>query len=564
MPAEAQLDQDILQVLKEMSPSTAYLVGFEDYAGRVFVPSRSNVNRVLRIMRSLRRRAKTELQKKTLDSAEEVMRFDEPQPVLEDIVSSIFAHLVKEQGVNEERMLSLLTCAWRAIEARRASYQGMEVSTALKALVLYRYTGFRELLDVVRKESKDPRVKKACRELKSKGAEYAELFRLRGFGAGEFPRVEKIFRRSGFELGREKAYPRILRRAFDYHETPRQLEANALAWIDEELPKYERVTEKLAKAYGCEPDPDKVEAALNSRIPLDPKKLLRTTAAARKVVQRFVDRDMCRINPKYRTKLIETPSYLTGTMPSGAAQFFDTYTKKPFQIFFQTTDPRRDPDRAIPALINLLVHEEYGHCVHHSNSALGFLGSVEPLRLYPGLPIGCPITEGLSLNREIEFFEVSEALEEKLKKNGMRGLSTPERDYVRLAQKYGGLELLNLELEFWTRRWRLIRFLRVVGDVRVNTGSQGLVEFLDWAKEHTGVPRASMYFQLFPAHEGMFPGYATCYAVVGQEIREMERKIKDNEKRIKFSTYLCSIGFPPRSLYRRMLQDYARKVNDGN
>lgn len=563
MPAEAELDQEILEVLKEMSPSTAYLVGFGDYAGRVFVPSKANVNRVLGKLASLRRRARTELQRKLLDSAEMAVRFDEPQPVLEDITNSIFAHLVKEQGVNEEHMLSLLASAWRAIEARRARYQGKDVPVALKALVLYRYTGFGELLDVVRKESKDARVKKECRELKAKAAEYADLFRLRGFGAGEFPRVEKIFRKSGSALGREKVYPRILRKAYDYDETPRELEKKALAWIDEELPRYMRVTERLAKVYGCGPDPDEVEKALNSRIRLDPKALLRTTAVARKVVQKFVDKDLCRINPKYRTKLIETPPYLTGTMPSGAAQFFDTYTKKPFQVFFQTTDPKRDPDRAIAALINLLVHEEYGHCVNHSNSALGFMGGVGPLQLYPGLLTSAPVTEGLSLNREIEFFEVSKSLEEKFVKDGMRGLSSAERDYVRLAEKYGGLKLLNMELEFWTRRWRLIRFLRVVGDVRINTGSQGLMEFLDWAREHTGVPRASMFFQLFPAHEGMFPGYATTYAVVGQEIRQMEKKIRDDEKRIKFSTYLCSIGFPPRSMYRRMLLDYAKKVNGG-
>ena len=86
-------------------------------------------------------------------------------------------------------------------------------------------------------------------------------------------------------------------------------------------------------------------------------------------------------------------------------------------------------------------------------------------------------------------------------------------------ERYGGLKLINLEVEFMTRRWRIVRFLRVVGDVWVNTGKKDLIEFVDWAHEHTGIPRSSVYFQLFPAHEGIFPGYATTYAVVGQEIR---------------------------------------------
>jgi hypothetical protein len=256
----------------------------------------------------------------------------------------------------------------------------------------------------------------------------------------------------------------------------------------------------------------------------------------------------------YKTKLVETPSYLTGTIPTGAAQFFDTYTKKPFQIFFQTTDPSRDPDKSVAGLLNLLVHEEYGHCLHHSNSVVGFVGSVSPLQLLPGLPSGGPITEGLSFNRELEFFEASKKLEKK------KRMTKAEKDYVRLMGKYGGLNLINQELEFMTRRWRVVRFLRVVGDVRVNTGKQGLMDFVDWAKEYTGVPRSSVYFQLFPAHEGIFPGYATSYAVMGQEIREIERRIRDDRKKVKFSTYLCSIGFPPRTMYARLLREYARNL----
>ena len=68
---------------------------------------------------------------------------------------------------------------------------------------------------------------------------------------------------------------------------------------------------------------------------------------------------------------------------------------------------------------------------------------------------------------------------------------------------------------------------------------------------------SNIYYQLFPAHEGMFPGYATAYAVVGEEIHAIEDTIQDDRGRVKFSTYLTGIGFPPRSIYRKMLQDFA-------
>ncbi len=547
------MDDEILETAKELSPQGAYIMGFNEYAGRLFKPSKENLQAALSKVRSLRSRATTELQKKLLDSMEAALSFDEPQPILDDIVGAIFSHLAKE-GLNEEHMLSLLNHSSEAIDATRERFEGREIPIGVKALTLYRLGGVVDMLDTVKAQSKDDRVKQACDALKAKATDFVGVFNVEGFGKGEFANIEKVFAKYGFELGREKFYAQALRRGFDYEETPEQLEKRAIAWIDEELPKFRRAITLLSKHFDCKPVPEEVEAKINSRMKMDPKTLVRTTIGLRRVIQRLVNEDVHGINPKYRTKVIETPPYLTGTIPTGAAQFFDTYTKKPFQYFFQTTDPKRDPDKSVTSLMNLLVHEEYGHCVHHSNSAVGFVGKLNELQLLPGLPTGGPVTEGLSFNRELEFFEVSKKLEKK------RRLTKAERGYVKLMEKYGGLKLINLEVEFWTRRWRITRFLRVVGDVRINTGKQGLMEFVDWANKYTGVPRSSVYFQLFPAHEGIFPGYATTYAVVGQEIRAIEKRIKDDRKRVKFSTYLCSIGFPPRSIYIRMLKEYAKKL----
>jgi hypothetical protein len=57
----------------------------------------------------------------------------------------------------------------------------------------------------------------------------------------------------------------------------------------------------------------------------------------------------------------------------------------------------------------------------------------------------------------------------------------------------------------------------------------------------------------------MFPGYATSYAVVGEEIHAIEDRIKNEKKRIAFSTYLTSIGYPPRSVYRKRLKAFANR-----
>ena len=550
------LDLEILETYKELNPSAAFLQGFNQYAGKLFIPSTENIQGALGKVRELRKRAKTELQEKVLDALEVALLFDEPQPILDDIVGTIFSHLAKE-GVNEGHLLSLLSYSSKAIDATRARFQGRDVPTGVKALCLYRLSAIIEILDAVKATVRvgGEELKGECDSLKAKAAEFVKLFQLDGFGEGTFEEVESVFRRYVFELGRKDFYGVALVKGLDYVETPEELERKAISWIDEELPRFRGVVGKLAKRYGCPAETEEVEKGMNGRLDLKPSELLKVTRTIRNVVQRFADLDIVRINPKYKTKLIETPSYLTGVIPTGAAQFFDTFTRRPFQLFFQTTDPKRDPDKSVSTLLNLLVHEEYGHCVHHSNSALGFMGELNPLYLIPGL-LSVPITEGLSFNREREFLEAVRRLETTKKKR----LANAESDYVELMKKYGGLELMNLEVEFAVRKWRLVRFLRVVGDVRLNTGKQGLLEFLDWAHEYTGVQRSNIYFQLFPAHEGIFPGYATAYAVVGQEIMSIEKKIKDEKKRVRFSTYLCSIGYPPRSAYRKMLSSYAKKL----
>lgn len=551
--ATTSLDAQILDVVKEASPSAAYLMGFNDFAGKLFISSQANIDRSLRRVRALRKQAKTEIQRKVLDSIEVGLEFDEPQPVLDEIVGAFYFHLVKE-GVKEDHMSSLLDYAGKDIDACTKRFSGRRIPVAVKALTLYRLGGVLEMLETVKREAKSPTVKAKCDSLKVKVSNYVKLFALEGFGNGEFPNVEKIFRKHGSDLGRQKFYPLALKKGFDYSETPNQLEKKALSWIEEELPRFKAVTEKLARRFGCEATPEAVEGKINARMKLDPQKLVKITQEIRKAVQAFVNEDVHGINPKYNTTVVETPPYLTGTIPTGAAQFFDTFTSKPFQVFFQTTDPKRDPDKSVSALIDLLVHEEYGHCVHHSNSAVGFMGKLPTLQRLAGAPTSGPITEGLSFNREIEFYEASKSLESKAR------LTKAEKGYADLMEKYGGLKVVNLEVEFWVRRWRIVRFLRVLGDVWVNTGKKDLIAFVDWAHDHTGIPRSSVYFQLFPAHEGIFPGYATTYAVVGQEIRGMQRRIKDPRKRVRFSTYLCSIGFPPRSIYRRMLRDYAAKL----
>ena len=550
------LDLQIIDLWKTVSPALAYTVGFDECAGKLFVPTDAHIEEVRRRIGLLRRRADNELQRKTLDSMEAALEFDEPAPLLDDITNAIFNHLVKD-GPKSRNLPPLLNDGQAVIEACIKRYQTKSVPIAVKILAFYRIDGLGKILDSLLNTTSAGEVRKKCRELGVRVSALASILQVEGFGKGTFEEVERIFGKSMFDLGRERSYTKAIRMAYGYHERPQELEAKGIAWLEEELPKLRAVTRELAGIYECDDDVDSVVAHLDKRTRIPPSGLIETSAELRGVIQRLVDENIVKVNPKYVTRVIETPAYLSAILPTAFVIFFDTF-KDPYQLHLMTTDRTRDPVKSVPQLINLLVHEEYGHCLHHSNSAMHFGGNPCALELiYTSIQI--PVTEGLAFNREREFMEAVKELES----GGQASLNRSERAYTEMAEEFGGTHLLNLEIEFQTRRNRVVRFLRVIGDVWMNTGKHGLLEFLDWAQKKTGESRRHMFYQIFPAHEGMFPGYASTYAVVGEEIGSIERTLRDKGDRIRFSTYLTGIGYVPRRLYRRRLEQFAKGLANG-
>jgi len=167
-------------------------------------------------------------------------------------------------------------------------------------------------------------------------------------------------------------------------------------------------------------------------------------------------------------------------------------------------------------------------------------------------PLGGAISEGISFQREVEFQDVMEKLQTR------KGLNADEKSLVNFYEKHGGFDNIVEEYEFYTWMWRIVRFLRIVGDARINSGKQGLVEFIEWASKKTGLSKSMVYHQLFPAHQGNGPGYASTYAIVGESIREIQnRAVRNGKKLLDFNTYACSMGFPARTIFEDRLRAFA-------
>lgn len=549
---ESAVEATILDLWKELTPSGAFIGGLSEYAGHMLVPDTTRMEDLIRKIDNASSRAETRSQQRLLASLEAQVKLllnGEAQIVPDMAIEAFFTHLVKE-GIVSNHLTSLANYAAKALTAYAAGNANKSCPTGIKILTSIRCAGVIEVADTVKKQTRSKQLQSALDGLRGAVNDYSKSFGLAGFRNSGFDEIVEICSKEGCELGRSSYYADALVNLFDYSESPSELEAKGLAMLNRELPEFKREVEQLASRLDAQANAEAVAHAISEKKALKPSRVVAYISGLRQHVSKLVNSNIVKINPRYRTKVVETPTYMSGILPSGGAMFMDFLTARPFQIFLATTDPRRAPENSPAELLNLLVHEEYGHCLHSSNSALSF-GAKPSLTEMLQSQAGNAVSEGMSFHRETEFLNY-------LNEMKRRKPTRTERTFVKFLVKYGGVEEVFDEYAFFTRLWRIVRFLRVIGDARMNSDKQTLMDFLEWAKKETGLSKSMVYHQVFPAHQGNGPGYASTYAIVGESLaRIQEEALRDGKSLLDFNTYASSLGFPPRSVFEEKLRSYA-------
>ncbi len=542
-------ERRILELWTELRPDDAYAQGIEESAGHVFVPSSANVKRAVSRIDRMRSIA-TNGAARFLTALRARLSLSEPPEVPESLLQAFFMHMVKE-GVNQAHLASLALDGRQALEGVSERSKMKSVPPGMRALTLLACQGLAEVLIIVAKEIRGPPALGAVRTLQEALEDYQEGFELDGFApTANFEDVFEVLRREGCELGRSKYYARALRDLWDYSETPRQVESAGLQMLRRELPRFQTIVENRAATLGCERTAEGVEGALREASGLRKDRILPFLLGLRDRAFPVACRRLVKINPHYEVRVIETPAYLVNVTPSAAAYSLDTLTDRPRDIFLVTTDERSAGHPTPAELLNLVVHEEYGHCVHGSNSAHAFAGTPGSLDLLNG-PSDC-VSEGLAFKMEMDFLPILQSLAEGDRSgSGDEGLAA-------YLDEVGGVASVARDYEFHTLLWRIVRILRVVGDARINSGKQDLVDFVEWAHKKTGLRKATIYYELFPAHQILGPGYASTYAIIGENIRRIQERARRRGKALEaFNAYATSIGWPPKSVFEAKLKSWA-------
>jgi hypothetical protein len=548
MPS-SPIEREIFDVWCQVNPAGAFIGGRSEFAGKAFIPSQENVDAARKRIADTLSRCDTESQQKLLLSLDTMLSILEPCNVADYLLSAFFGHMIRE-GIKPPHLISLADYSKRALNAFLEAHPSTDWTIGQNLLAEIRCAGLVEILNVVKTTTKSRALKGRVDDLVGTVAAFEKRVHVDGYSTGTFDETWKIIRERGCPMGREQIYAQALRGLYDYPESPAEVEEKGMRFLQSEVGDFTRLTEELAGELGCDANSEAVTKAIREKKSLKMNKVIAYINQVRRTVVKVVNKRVVGINPKYATKVIETPSYLTGVFPSGGAFFFDYLTPTPKQIFITTVDPKRDPHTVPSELVNLLIHEEYGHCVHSSNSARGYAAKPAFVEMLDST-LGGAISEGMSFQRELEFLDYLNQVD-----TGMK-LIPIEKAFVKSWSKLGGFETFRREYEFFTKAWRMTRFLRVVGDARINSGKQDLADFMEWGNKETGLSKSMVYFQVFPAHQGIGPGYASTYAIIGESIREIQRSaVAAGKDLVKLNTYASSLGFAPRTVFESRLRDF--------
>src|SRR5947209_13412731 len=97
----SDVEGEIFEFAKESDPATTYLQGVNEYVGKLFIPSRRNLERIAKRTEELRLKAENDLQLRVLDSLAAGFALQEPQSYPDGVLSAFFGYLIKE-GVDRK------------------------------------------------------------------------------------------------------------------------------------------------------------------------------------------------------------------------------------------------------------------------------------------------------------------------------------------------------------------------------------------------------------------------------------------------------------------------------
>jgi hypothetical protein len=144
---KSQADKKVFEIWRDISPSDAFVAGFPDCAGKIFIPTRDRIDAAREQISATLSRCENDSQRKLLACLDTYLSILEPGNIPGYILDAFFAHLMKE-GVKTAHMTSLAEYGKKALETYSQENKGRDWPIGQKLLAVIRCDGLLEILDV--------------------------------------------------------------------------------------------------------------------------------------------------------------------------------------------------------------------------------------------------------------------------------------------------------------------------------------------------------------------------------------------------------------------------------
>jgi len=242
---------------------------------------------------------------------------------------------------------------------------------------------------------------------------------------------------------------------------------------------------------------------------------------------------------------------LQDLVTSGATVVLDYLQPKPNVFIFIT----EEKNSSWLTLLNVLVHEAthaYQPIILAGQSHLPAFSKLRSL-------LGIPFMEASAFHRELEVFE---ALKAAVDKGRLR--NEVENEFLSTfdASKFSNrIDVDCFELE--TRVWRVMRALRSLCDVEVNSGRKTYVEFINWAVEKSGLKKQFIHDECFTFLSS--PGYTPSYSFCGGQYADIQERAESADiNRLDFNTQANAMGLWPWPLCVRKMENFQKTLPTEN
>jgi hypothetical protein len=376
--------------------------------------------------------------------------------------------------------------------------------------------------------------------------EYEELFpSFDNMGTSFGDRIAWLSEGDG-HLGRSDIYPRILGEMYGCPERYGSLEERILIELYRELPGLKRASYRVKEKYGTTMDSEDILNTIASERSVSTEDIVPIIDRLREKVAFWGMRRIIDYPQERDIGIIETPEYLRPVLGNGGCVVLNGLKGRPMSDLFITTVRSDRRSLSFSELFQFVIGEELGYRANYLNSLLRPKGSRRTIELMPG-PFMDTILYGSMSNHQIEVAGLMRDLIEK-----GRALRSDEKELVEYLDGIHPLKELVPELEFLISRQRTLDLLSGVADIRLNTGTHSIAEFIRWANILTGMEKDILTETIHGPM--MFPGRYAVRQMISMERREISRKMRKKGVSIKdFNTISTRFGFSPWKFQRERI-----------